>query len=85
MKLSMDTSVIGSNLLRTKLNLVFVRLVNLKLDISLKNEWGLDNDDIEISKGLWVFLDVKNVQLVLWNSVQMWNMHLVWLLVVVEH
>ena len=41
-KLTMGTSVIAANLLRMKSDFVFVRLVNLKSDFSLKLNEGLD-------------------------------------------
>ena len=42
MKLTMDTLVIGGNLLRANLDLVFVRLVSLKSDTNLKLNDVLD-------------------------------------------
>ena len=43
MKLTTGTSVIGGDMLRIKLDFIFVRLVSLISDISLKLNEGLDN------------------------------------------
>ena len=42
MKLTMDTSGVGGNLLRMKLDFTFVKLAGLKYDISLKLKYGPD-------------------------------------------
>ena len=49
MKLTMGTSVTGSNLLRTKLDYVFVRLMCLNVDISFK-----------LNEELYKFLKLSN-------------------------
>ena len=41
-KLTMDTSVMGGNFLRMKLDFIFVGFVNLKLNINLNVNEGLD-------------------------------------------